>query len=86
MQRPATPILTISKLTVSYNGHTALEQVDFSVRAGEHVAIVGPNGSGKSTLFKAVVGLLRPNRAMWRPTTRRLVMSRSAPPWTGTSQ
>jgi len=54
------PILKVDSLTVNYNGTPALEEVSFSVEAGERVAIVGPNGSGKSTLFKAMVGLLRP--------------------------
>ena len=53
-----TPILKVYNLTVSYNGHHALEGVSFSVQAGERVAIVGPNGAGKSTLFKAMIGLL----------------------------
>jgi NitT/TauT family transport system ATP-binding protein len=36
----------------------ALEDIDFTVREGEFVAIVGPSGCGKSTLLKIVAGLL----------------------------
>ncbi len=54
------PVLQVHRLTVSYNGNRALEEVSFAVQAGERVAIVGPNGAGKSTLFKAIIGLLPP--------------------------
>jgi len=56
------PVLQVENLTVRYNGQHALENVSFSVQAGERVAVVGPNGAGKSTLFKAMVGLLSPTR------------------------
>jgi sodium transport system ATP-binding protein len=38
----------------------ALEGVDWSVGAGEVVAVAGPNGSGKTTLLRMIVGLLHP--------------------------
>jgi len=38
----------------------ALDNISFSVRAGETVAFVGPSGSGKTTLVKLLVGLYRP--------------------------
>src|SRR4051794_15820376 len=41
---------------------TALDEVDFAIRAGEHVAIVGPSGCGKSTLLNLLGGLDRPTR------------------------
>lgn len=37
----------------------ALENVSFSVRAGEKIVIVGENGSGKTTLAKLMLGLYR---------------------------
>lgn len=54
------PILDVRRLTVRYNGRTALENVTFHLHAGERVAVVGPNGAGKSTLFKVVAGVLLP--------------------------
>jgi ABC-type nitrate/sulfonate/bicarbonate transport system ATPase subunit len=39
----------------------ALEDISFSVRAGEFVTVLGPSGSGKSTLFNLLVGLLEPD-------------------------
>lgn len=41
---------------------TALNNIDFTIRDGEHVAILGPNGSGKSTLARHINGLLLPSQ------------------------
>lgn len=47
--------LEIINGAVEIQEKTILEQVDFSVNSGEHVAIVGKNGSGKTTLLKALI-------------------------------
>ena len=55
------PILDVSRLTVRYNSHVALEEITFHLHKGERIAVVGPNGAGKSTLFKVIAGVLQPN-------------------------
>lgn len=59
--QPDKPILEVHNLSVWFNGHTALEDVNFHLHVGERVAVVGPNGAGKSTLFKAIAGVLTPS-------------------------
>jgi manganese/iron transport system ATP-binding protein len=54
----AKPVLEVSNLTVYLGGTLALENVSFSLHAGDSVAVAGPNGAGKSTLFKAVSGVI----------------------------
>lgn len=40
--------------------------VEFSVAAGEVLAVLGPNGAGKSTVLHVIAGLLRPDHAVVR--------------------
>jgi ATP-binding cassette, subfamily B, bacterial CvaB/MchF/RaxB len=37
-----------------------LENLNFQIAAGEHVAISGPSGCGKTTLLKILIGLIKP--------------------------
>lgn len=41
-------------------GHTVLRDIDLTVDAGEHIAIVGPSGAGKSSLVGILLGWYRP--------------------------
>lgn len=50
-------ILQVQNLTVNYNGHVAIDDINFDVYEGDLLGIVGPNGSGKTTLFRAILGL-----------------------------
>jgi Cu-processing system ATP-binding protein len=50
--------LTLSQVTKTYDGVTALDAVCFDVAPGERVALLGHNGAGKSTLMKIILGLI----------------------------
>ncbi|BBY37070.1 molybdenum import ATP-binding protein ModC [Mycobacterium mantenii] len=46
--------------------------VEFTVSAGEVLAVLGPNGAGKSTVLHVIAGLLRPDRGVVRLGDRAL--------------
>ena len=50
-------ILKTEGLTKHYGGLHALEDADFELRKGEHVAIMGDNGAGKSTFVRQITGV-----------------------------
>ncbi len=59
---PPTGRIEVRNLTFQY-GETeppVLHDINFSVAAGESVAITGPSGCGKTTLIKLMLGLLQP--------------------------
>jgi ABC-2 type transport system ATP-binding protein len=54
-------MLELKHLYKYFRGIPAIEDVSFSVAAGEIVGFLGPNGAGKSTTVKVVTGMLRPD-------------------------
>ncbi|MFG1293736.1 ABC transporter ATP-binding protein [Xanthobacter versatilis] len=60
----AIPVLEAHRLTLDYAGakgrHRAVEDVSFSVAAGERLVLLGPSGCGKSSILKALAGFLKP--------------------------
>ncbi len=49
--------LQVRGLSVSFDGETFLEDINFAVEENEIIALVGGNGSGKTTLLRAICGL-----------------------------
>src|ERR1700756_2868387 len=48
------PFLHLSHVNVARGDNVVLHDINLSVDAGEHIAILGPNGCGKSTLIKTI--------------------------------
>jgi Cu-processing system ATP-binding protein len=55
-------MIDVQDLTKEYEGHVAVNNVSFTVNAGEAFALLGPNGSGKTTTLKCLVGLVAPTQ------------------------
>lgn len=53
--------IRIAHLTKRYGTQTAVDDVSFSVSAGEVLGFLGPNGAGKTTTMKMVCGLVAPD-------------------------
>jgi zinc transport system ATP-binding protein len=54
------PILRFENVDFAYQSTSVLENVTFSVAAGESIGLIGPNGGGKTTLLKLILGFLKP--------------------------
>lgn len=54
-------MLDVSRLSKSFGGLKAVDQVCLSVREDEIVALIGPNGAGKTTLFASIAGFTKPD-------------------------
>lgn len=50
-------LLDVQKATKRFGGLVANNNMSFTVRAGEVMALIGPNGAGKSTLFNGISGV-----------------------------
>lgn len=54
--------IEVSHVSFRYSEHTplVLKDVSFSIKAGEHIALVGTSGSGKSTMLRVLLGFEKP--------------------------
>jgi len=66
------PVLAVSGLSKSFGGVQAVDQVSFTLNAGELLALIGPNGAGKTTCFNMLNGQLRPDTGSVRLNGREI--------------
>ncbi len=59
-QRSGEMVVEAVDLTKRYGEMTLFDNANFTIRWGEHIALVGPNASGKSTLIRLILGLEQP--------------------------
>ncbi|MEV0023659.1 ectoine/hydroxyectoine ABC transporter ATP-binding protein EhuA [Streptomyces atroolivaceus] len=51
------PLVRFDKVVKRYGDHVVLDELDFTVRRGEHVTLIGPSGSGKTTILRLLMTL-----------------------------
>ncbi len=66
MTAGVSPLLDAQGLAFAYDGVIAVEDVSFTVRAAEAIALLGANGAGKSTTVKMIAGVLPPAQGRLR--------------------
>ena len=59
--KDAKSIIEVNDVSFRYGSDPVLDNVSFSIHAGDFAAIIGPNGTGKSTLMRLMLGELVPS-------------------------
>lgn len=59
-------LLEVDRIRKSFNGHVAVNDLSFEIRAGEVLGLLGPNGAGKTTTMSIIAGLLTPDDGQLR--------------------
>lgn len=69
MMNPIHDILHVDGVSLAgHGGALILDNIHFTLRPGEKLAVIGPNGSGKSSLLRTLIGETRPDSGdiYWR--------------------
>jgi branched-chain amino acid transport system permease protein len=64
--------MDVRSISRAFLGLHALEDVSFTVKAGEILGVIGPNGAGKTTLFNVLNGFLAPDQGEVRYRDERI--------------
>lgn len=54
-------VFEAERVSVSFDDHVVIRDLDLKIQRGDRVGIVGPNGGGKSTLLRLLMGELEPS-------------------------
>lgn len=67
-----TALLEVDRISKSFSGLKAMQDVSFGVPEGQIVALIGPNGAGKTTCFNVVAGVYRADEGQVRFSGERI--------------
>lgn len=70
-------VVQVEKLNLAYKSLHAVQDVSFSVKAGEILAVIGQNGSGKTSTVECIEGLRKPDSGLIRVFGKDLWLHRS---------
>ncbi len=59
-------IVQVENMNLSYKNLHAVQNVSFSLKSGEILAVIGPNGSGKTSTVECIEGLRNPDSGLVR--------------------
>lgn len=60
MNQTESPIIEVESIVNRFGTHTVHDGINFSVSAGEIIALIGGSGSGKTTMLQTILMLLKP--------------------------
>ncbi|MDC3415908.1 metal ABC transporter ATP-binding protein [Aquibacillus salsiterrae] len=66
--------LSLEDISVHLGNEQVLQDVSFTLNAGEFLGVIGPNGAGKSTLLKVILGIIKPNKGRITPQNKNSVI------------
>ena len=78
MQNATNPVLLLERISKSYPGVVALDEVNLAVHRNEMVGLVGENGAGKSTLMKIMIGWIQPDSGSYQLRGERIILKNPA--------
>ena len=67
-------LIDVSRLSKSFERVLAVDDLSFTVRAGEILGLVGPNGAGKTTTLRALAGIVAPTSGTLRIAGRDIIV------------
>ena len=70
--RPEIPAVSFEAVTLAFDDHVVLQEVTFTVEAGQMTVLLGASGAGKSVILKLILGLLKPDAGSIRVNGERI--------------